>query len=41
MAAVSEFRRDVLVSIRPFYASRILDGAVRNPVGILLGAFCG
>jgi len=26
MAGVSEFKRDVLVSIRPFYASRILDG---------------
>lgn len=26
MEAVSELRRDVLVSIRPFYASKILDG---------------
>src|SRR4051794_24253636 len=26
MEGISDFRRDVLVSIRPFYASRILDG---------------
>ena len=26
MDAVPEFRRDVLVSIRPFYASKILNG---------------
>lgn len=26
MDATSDFRRDVLVSIRPFYASKILDG---------------
>jgi predicted transcriptional regulator len=26
MDAIPEFRRDVLVSIRPFYASKILDG---------------
>ena len=26
MDAISEFRRDVLVSIRPIYASKILDG---------------